>query len=130
MPPEPLSVENPGGGKGLFMLEWNLPILFLFVLASVGLVEVCTAITRWLCRSSVMRDSCLLVVVHGHDETVEGRLIQACGEVCLNRSFRGVRVAVVADSPDEETRELCRCCCISRGVPYIEDTALASLTHL
>lgn len=108
-------------------MELNLPIILLFALASVGLVEICIAVVRWLCCNTDMKQSSLVLVVRGHDDTVEKRLVQACTEVGLNRNLRGVKVVVAADSPDEETRELCRLCCADRGILYLEDSSLPAL---
>lgn len=102
-------------------MENQIFLFFLFALAAVGLVEVCSGVTRWLCRSCQLENSYLVVVAQGRDEGIEGRLTQACNEVCLNRSIRGAKVVLVSDGTDPETAEICRRLCGSRGVLYVED---------
>lgn len=101
-------------------MENQVFLFFLFALAAVGLVEVCKAVTRWLCRSCRLEDSYLVVVARGRDEGVEGRLTQACNEVSLGRGIRGVKVILASDGADPETAEICRRLCGIWGVPYVE----------
>ena len=102
-------------------MENQVFLLILFALAALGLTEVCSGAARWLCRNCRLDDSYLVVVARGRDDGVEGRLTQACSEVCLNSSIRGAQVVLVSAGVDPETAEVCRRLCGSRGVPYVED---------
>lgn len=94
--------------------------MILFVLAAVGLSQLCAWVARWLCRSSSLEGSFLVLVISDRDSAVEARLTQACSEVCLCQGLRGAQVLLLRQGDDPETTRLCRHLCASRGVPFLE----------
>lgn len=102
-------------------MENQVFFIFLLTLAALGLSQLCSWTARWLCRSSSLEGSFLILVIQDHDESIEARLTQACSEVCLCQSLRGVKVLLLYQGNKPETTLICRHLCGSRSIPYLSN---------
>lgn len=102
-------------------MENQIFFTILLVLAALGLSQLCAWAARWLCRSSSLEGSFLVLVIQDHDNSIEARLTQACSEVCLCEGLRGAKVLLLRQGTDSETTRLCRHLCVSRGIPCLEN---------